>query len=247
MGSAISQTEKSGSVSWEPPVDSTATPPAPLPRLPFCEPPHHGSSTVASPPEPWVARYRGSEVCYLNQRTGALRHGPWIAMQEPKSGMPYAFDPSSGDSRWTPPPRWMEGWIRGAQKAPFDAPTPRERITVAEGCLEIGGGAQWGTGIAPWESFSDLESRVNLHLHTSFPHVQFCDDLVWSAWKGAFIHTFHVCEQMVGGSGVRDHAHVRGYEKLHSLTGQFACTSARVHGDCVRVPSYCCCDARILV
>ena len=113
----------------------------------------------------------------------------------------------------------MEGWIRGAQKAPHDAPTPRERISVAEGCLEIGGGAQWGAGIATWFDFSDLESRVDSHLHTVFPHVQPSDALLWSAWKGAFIHTFRMCEPVVGGSGgVRDHAQVRDYEELHSLS-----------------------------
>ena len=97
----------SGAVSWEPPEGSTATPPNPLPRLPFKEPPLHGACTVVSPPMPWVVRYRGAEVFYLSLRTGALRRGSWLSLHEPTGGQPYAFNPSTGESRWVPPPGWM--------------------------------------------------------------------------------------------------------------------------------------------
>ena len=210
--------EAIGAVSWEPPKGSTVTPLAALPRLPFCDPPRHSSSTVASPPEPWAARYCGDEVHYLNLRTGALRNGPWIVLQEPVSGKPYAFDPSSGDARWTPPSGWMEGWKRGPQASSREISTPRERITVAEARLEIGGGAQWGVGVAPWDDFTDVESRAIAHLYSSYPHL--CDEtaISWKEWQAIFIHTFRVFERVIdAGSGVRDHALVRAYEQSNGL------------------------------
>ena len=98
-------------ISWHPPADNLAAPPSPLPRLPFRQPPQHAGASVAAPPEPWVVRYRGEHICYLNQRTGALRRGPWVCLHEPVTGRIYAFDPKSGESSWVIPYGWMERWI----------------------------------------------------------------------------------------------------------------------------------------
>ena len=224
-------------VSWHPPADDLAAPPSPLPRLPFRQPPQHAGASVATPPEPWVVRYRGEQVCYLNQRTGALRRGPWVCLHEPVTGRIYAFDPKSGESSWVTPYGWMEGWIHRPKVSLRDTMTPRERIPIAEAALEIGGAAQWGTGVAPWDDLSDVESRVLTYLSSMFPEVVAGASLAWAVWKGASMHSFGMSERVLGaGNGVRDHALVREYEESLpcDVSHKLACVPT---SDCVSLIS----------
>ena len=116
--------------------------------------------------------------------------------------------------------------------------TPRERIPVAEATLEIGGAAQWGTGIAPWDDLSDVDSRVLTYLSSRFPEVAADVSLSWAVWKKAFMHSFGMSERVLGvaGGGVRDHALVREYEESLpcDVSHKLACVPT---SDCVSLIS----------
>ena len=72
---------------------------------------------------------------------------------------------------------------------------------LMEARLEIGGGAQWGVGIATWDDMSLLESRADVYLYSKFTHLRDGVDLLWSEWQGLLMHTFCIRELLLPGSG----------------------------------------------
>ena len=59
----------------------------------------------------WVVHYQDaiSVVQFINEKTGHVRHGPWISLRA--QGKIYFANLISRETRWLPPPLWMEGWI----------------------------------------------------------------------------------------------------------------------------------------
>ena len=80
--------------------------------------------------------------------------------------------------------------------------------------MGIGGTAQWGASVAPWDDLTDVESRVQVYLESSFPEVASGGLLSWKDWKSAFMCRFRMSEPVLGTfGGVRDHVLVRDYEE----------------------------------
>ena len=104
----------------------------------------------------------------------------------------------------------MDGWeagSSGARESPRDEPTPRERISAAEARLEIGGGAQWGAGIATWDDMSLLESRADMYLYSKFTHLRGCVDLLWRVNGRVFLckHSALKSFSCLGPAGLAAH------------------------------------------
>ena len=87
----------------------------------------------------------------------------------------------------------MAGWLSRPCNPSRDALTPRERISVAEAELEIGGGAQWGNDVPYWHSLDDLEPRIHAHLTARhIPSQMSAAELPWSHWRSEVVQLTHV-------------------------------------------------------
>ena len=101
---------------WDAPLGSTPLEPRPLracslysapPRVP------PGLGYAALHGTQWHPLYQDHQglVRLYNAETGAVREGPWVSLRSQPHGIVFYANLDTGDTRWLPPHRWMEGWI----------------------------------------------------------------------------------------------------------------------------------------
>jgi len=107
----------SGVSQWDPPEGST-----PLPQLThpfdanvlFTDSPPRCSASFKSIGRcsNWLPLYEDAHDCILffHRKTGAVRNGPWLSLRD-DFGRIYFINLKTGQSRWFPPHRWMQGWV----------------------------------------------------------------------------------------------------------------------------------------
>ena len=113
-----------GDAQWKAPTGSVALKPRPLlePRLgrpPLPEPPSIplGLGYATLHHTHWHPLYEDSQgrVRLYHAETGAVREPPWVCLRSLPVGTSFYANLITGDTRWFPPHRWMQGWISRPQ------------------------------------------------------------------------------------------------------------------------------------
>ena len=84
-----------------------------LPREPPPPPPRNlGLGSMFPQLSGWIALFRDADnsVHFAHTATGAVREAPWLVLRTP-GGVAYFCNLISRESRWLPPPLWMQGFI----------------------------------------------------------------------------------------------------------------------------------------
>jgi hypothetical protein len=108
-----------GTASWFPPIGTIGTTPLATRRvspvsLPCAPPPRIPESIGLGNlgHTDWIAIHRDADftVRLVHKLTGAVREAPWIVLRT-TGGCPFFANLVSRETRWLPPPLWMESWI----------------------------------------------------------------------------------------------------------------------------------------